>query len=97
MSSQLTTSRADRASPEVRSPGGGIRVLVMCADIGEGHVTVARSLADSLAELWAARLMTYEAAAMHDRDDAVALLHAHCSLAKLTASEMANRVADRIV
>jgi processive 1,2-diacylglycerol beta-glucosyltransferase len=50
VSSQLTTSRADRASPEVRSPGGGIRVLVMCADIGEGHVTVARSLADSLAE-----------------------------------------------
>ncbi len=27
---------------------GGVRVLVMCADIGEGHVTVARSLADSL-------------------------------------------------
>jgi processive 1,2-diacylglycerol beta-glucosyltransferase len=26
----------------------GIRVLVMCADIGEGHVTVARSLASSL-------------------------------------------------
>jgi UDP-N-acetylglucosamine:LPS N-acetylglucosamine transferase len=28
--------------------GDGVRVLVMCADIGEGHVTVARSLADSL-------------------------------------------------
>jgi alkylation response protein AidB-like acyl-CoA dehydrogenase len=41
--------------------------------------------------------MTYEAAAMHDRDEAVQLLHAHCSLAKLTASEMANRVADRVV
>jgi acyl-CoA dehydrogenase len=54
-------------------------------------------LADSLAELWGARLMTYEAAAMHDRGEDVALLHAHCSLAKLTASEMANRVADRIV
>ena len=61
------------------------------------HQMIQAMLADSLAELWAARLMTYEAAAMHDRDDAVALLHAHCSLAKLTASEMANRVADRIV
>jgi UDP-N-acetylglucosamine:LPS N-acetylglucosamine transferase len=28
---------------------GEMRVLVLCADIGEGHVTVARSLADSLA------------------------------------------------
>ena len=29
-------------------PTPGVRVLVMCADIGGGHVTVARSLADSL-------------------------------------------------
>ena len=54
-------------------------------------------LADSAAELHAARLMTYEAAAAHDRGDDVKTLHARCSIAKLTASEMAWRVADRAV
>ncbi|MEM7221987.1 MAG: acyl-CoA dehydrogenase family protein [Pseudomonadota bacterium] len=54
-------------------------------------------LADSLTELWAARLITYEAAAAHDRGDDVKALHARCSMAKLYASEMANRVADRAV
>jgi alkylation response protein AidB-like acyl-CoA dehydrogenase len=58
-------------------------------------------LADSVTELWAARLMTYECAAAHDRPqdggDDVKRLHARCAMAKLTASEMANRVADRAV
>jgi alkylation response protein AidB-like acyl-CoA dehydrogenase len=58
-------------------------------------------LADSVTELWAARLMTYECAAAHDRPqfsgDDVKLLHARCAMAKLYASEMANRVADRAV
>ena len=54
-------------------------------------------LADSAAELHAARLVTREAAAAHDRGLDVKTLHARCSLAKLTASEMAWRVADRIV
>ena len=54
-------------------------------------------LADSVTELWAARLLTYECAAAHDRGDDVKLLHARCSMAKLYASEMANRVADRAV
>ena len=54
-------------------------------------------LADSVAELWAARLMTYECAAAHDRGEDVKALHARCAMAKLTASEMANRVADRAV
>ena len=54
-------------------------------------------LADSLTELWAARLMTYETAAAHDRGEDVKVLHAKCSMAKLYASEMANRVADRAV
>jgi acyl-CoA dehydrogenase len=54
-------------------------------------------LADSATELWAARLMTFEAARAHDRSDDVKSLHAHCSMAKLYASEMANRVADRAV
>jgi acyl-CoA dehydrogenase len=54
-------------------------------------------LADSATELWAARLVTFEAAAAHDRGDDVKRLHIRCSMAKLYASEMANRVADRAV
>jgi alkylation response protein AidB-like acyl-CoA dehydrogenase len=41
--------------------------------------------------------MTYEAAAMQDRGEPLPILHTHASMAKLTASEMANRVADRVV
>jgi alkylation response protein AidB-like acyl-CoA dehydrogenase len=48
-------------------------------------------------ELWAARLITYEAAAAHDRGDDLKSLHARCSMAKLYASEAANRIADRAV
>jgi alkylation response protein AidB-like acyl-CoA dehydrogenase len=54
-------------------------------------------LADSVMDLHAARLMTYEAAAAHDRGDDVKPLHARCSIAKLFASEAAFRVADRAV
>ncbi len=52
-------------------------------------------LADSVTELWASRLVTFEAAEAHDRGDDLKSLHARCSIAKLYASEMANRVADR--
>ncbi|MCH7695424.1 MAG: acyl-CoA dehydrogenase [Proteobacteria bacterium] len=54
-------------------------------------------LADSTTELWAARLITFEAAEAHDRGEDLKSLHARCSMAKLYASEMANRVADRTV
>jgi acyl-CoA dehydrogenase len=54
-------------------------------------------LADSVTELWAARLMVYEAAAAHDRGDDLKQLHARCSMVKLYASEMANRVCDRVL
>jgi acyl-CoA dehydrogenase len=54
-------------------------------------------LADSLTELWAARLMTYRLAENIDAEVDVKLQHAQCSMAKLYASEMANRVADRAV
>jgi acyl-CoA dehydrogenase len=52
-------------------------------------------LADSVTELWAARLITFEAAAAHDRGDDLKSLHARCSIAKLYASEAAHRIADR--
>lgn len=54
-------------------------------------------LADSLTELWGARLMVYEVAREIDAGADVKLIHAHASMAKLTASEMAHRVADRAV
>jgi alkylation response protein AidB-like acyl-CoA dehydrogenase len=52
-------------------------------------------LADSVTELWAARLITYEAAEAHDRGEDLRSLHARCSVAKLYASEAANRIVDR--
>lgn len=54
-------------------------------------------LADSLVDLQAARLITYEAAAAHDAGLDLKALHARCSIAKLFASEAAGRVADRAV
>ncbi|MEX1046082.1 MAG: acyl-CoA dehydrogenase family protein [Actinomycetota bacterium] len=54
-------------------------------------------LADSLTELWAARLMTYRTAQGHDEGVDLKVQHSQCSMAKLYASEMANRVADRAV
>lgn len=61
------------------------------------YQAIAFMLADSLTELWGARLMTYQTADEVDNQADVKLLHAHASMAKLTASEMANRVADRAV
>ena len=54
-------------------------------------------LADSATELYASRLMTYEAARAVDRGEDVKVLHSRCSMVKLYVSEMANRVADRAV
>ncbi len=54
-------------------------------------------LADALTELWAARLMTYRTAHEIDEGIDVKVQHAHCSMVKLYASEMAGRVADRAV
>ncbi len=54
-------------------------------------------LADSLTELFAARALVYETARGIDRGVNVKVQHAQCSMAKLYASEMAGRVADRAV
>jgi alkylation response protein AidB-like acyl-CoA dehydrogenase len=58
---------------------------------------VAGMLADSLTELFAARALTYETARGIDRGGDVKVAHAQCAMAKLYASEMAGRVADRAV
>lgn len=54
-------------------------------------------LADCVTELWAARLITFEAAQAHDRGEDLRSLHARCSVAKLYASEAANRIVDRVL
>jgi acyl-CoA dehydrogenase len=52
-------------------------------------------LADSLTELLAARLLTYHAAHAFDTLENRKVVHGKVSMAKLYASEMAGRVADR--
>ncbi|MGH3065609.1 MAG: acyl-CoA dehydrogenase family protein [Gaiellaceae bacterium] len=54
-------------------------------------------LADSLTELHAARLLTYHAAHAFDMLEDRSVVHGKVAMAKLYASEMAGRVADRAV
>jgi len=54
-------------------------------------------LADSVTELYAARLMTYDAARASDQGEDLKAQHARCSMVKLYVSEVANRIADRAV
>jgi alkylation response protein AidB-like acyl-CoA dehydrogenase len=99
--------RRERLMIAARCCGAAARLIDMAADFAKTRVVsgqpiaeyqlIQAMLADSLTELWGARLMTYEAAAMQDRGGDLSVVHAHCSMAKLTASEMANRVADRVV
>ena len=58
---------------------------------------VAFPLADSLTELHAARLLTYHAAHAFDTLSDRKVVHGKVAMAKLYASEMAGRVADRAV
>jgi acyl-CoA dehydrogenase len=59
------------------------------------HQGVSFPLADSLTELLAARLLTYHAAHAFDELENRQVVHGKVAMAKLFASEMANRVADR--
>lgn len=59
-----------------------------------------QKLADSVTELWAARLMTFATARAMDEaqnDEDLKRVHSKAAMAKLYATEMANRVADRAV
>ena len=61
------------------------------------HQGISFPLADSLTELLAARLLTYHAAHAFDALENRRVVHGKVAMAKLFASEMANRVADRAV
>jgi alkylation response protein AidB-like acyl-CoA dehydrogenase len=99
--------RRERLMIAARCCGAAARLIEMGSEFAKTRIVsgqpiaeyqlIQAMLADSLTELWGARLMTYEAAAMQDRGDPLPVLHTHCSMAKLAASEMANRVADRVV
>jgi acyl-CoA dehydrogenase len=99
--------RYERLMIAARCCGAAERLIEEATAFAKGRVQFGRPiftfqaiqhmLADSVTELWAARLMTYQLAQNIDRGLDVKLQHTQCSMAKLYASEMAGRVADRAV
>lgn len=99
--------RHERLMIGARCCGAAARLIEEASDFARARVVdgmpliekqaIQFMLADSATELWAGRLMTFEAAAAQDRGDDLKRLHNRCSMVKLFVSEMANRVADRAV
>jgi alkylation response protein AidB-like acyl-CoA dehydrogenase len=99
--------RHERLMIGARSCGAAARLIEDALEFAQGRIVdglplsekqiIQFMLADSATELWAARLMTYEAAAAADRGENLNAMHNRCSMVKLYVSEMANRVADRAV
>jgi len=99
--------RYERLMIAARCCGAAERLIEEATSFAKGRVqfgqpiienqAISHMLADSLTELWAARLMTYRLAENIDAGADVKIQHAQCSMAKLYASEMAGRVADRAV
>ncbi|MDH5501413.1 MAG: acyl-CoA/acyl-ACP dehydrogenase [Gammaproteobacteria bacterium] len=99
--------RHERLMIGARSCGAAARLIEDALEFAQGRMVdglplsekqaIQFMLADSATELWASRLMTYEAAAASDRGENLKAMHNRCSMVKLYVSEMANRVADRAV
>jgi len=99
--------RHERLMISARSCGAAARLIEEAHAFAKGRIIdgeplsekqiIQFMLADSVTELWASQLMTYATARADDNGDDVKTLHYRCSMAKLYASEMANRVADRAV
>lgn len=99
--------RHERLMIGARSCGAAARLIEEAMQFAQGRnvdglpltekQAIQFMLADSATELWASRLMTYEAAAAADRGENLKAMHNRCSMVKLYVSEMANRVADRAV
>jgi len=99
--------RHERLMIGARSCGAAARLIEDATEFANGRLVdgaplsekqaIQFMLADSATELWAARLMTFEAAAASDRGEDLKAMHNRCSMVKLFVSEMANRVADRAV
>jgi acyl-CoA dehydrogenase len=73
------------------------RTRIVGGETLDSRQLVQAMLADSLTELFAARSLVYETARGVDAGADRKVQHAQCSMAKLYASEMAGRVADRCV
>ena len=99
--------RHERLMIGARSCGAAARLIEDATEFAKGRMVggaplsekqaIQFMLADSATEIWAARLMTFEAAAASDRGEDLKAMHNRCSMVKLFVSEMANRVADRAV
>lgn len=99
--------RFERLMISARCLGAAERLIEAATDFAKNRIVqgepllsrqlVQAMLADSATELFAARAMVYETARSTDDGLDRKVLHGRCSMAKLYASEMANRVADRAV
>lgn len=99
--------RRERLMIAARNCGAAARLIEEAREFASSRIVdgeplidkqlIQAMLADSVTDYWAARLITYHAAEAHDRGADVKSLHAQCSIAKLHASEAANRIADRAV
>jgi alkylation response protein AidB-like acyl-CoA dehydrogenase len=99
--------RRERLLIAARCCGAMARLIEETTDFAKGRAVsgsaiadyqmIQAMLADSVLDLHAARLLTYEAATAQDQGADLKSQHARCSIAKLFASEAAFRVADRAV
>ena len=97
--------RHERLMIGARSCGAAARLIEEAKQFAEERIVDGKPLiekqiiqfmlAESATELWASRLMTYEAAKADDDQMDVKVLHNRCSMVKLYVSEAANRIADR--
>ncbi len=99
--------RFERVMVAARCVGAASRLVEEMTDFAGQRVVggqrlgdyqlVTAMLADSAAELYAARAALYETARAIDAGEERKVLHARASIVKLLCSEMAGRVADRAV
>jgi len=97
--------RHERLMIGARSCGAAARLIEEAKQFAEERIVDGKPLiekqiiqfmlAESATELWASRLMTFEAAKADDDQMDVKVLHNRCSMVKLYVSEVANRIADR--
>jgi alkylation response protein AidB-like acyl-CoA dehydrogenase len=99
--------RHERLMIGARSCGAAARLIEDAFEFANGRTVdglpltekqaIQFMLADSVTELYASQLMTYDSARAIDRGVDLKVQHSRCSMVKLYVSEMANRVADRAV
>lgn len=100
----------ERVMIAARCCGAAYRLIEEASEFAQSRVQfgepiseyqlIQQKLADSLTELWAARLLTFataQAADSAETEEDRKRVHAKAAMAKLYASEMANRVADHAV